>query len=365
MILKNARRVCAVVPALNPNRTLLTVVSGLLESGAATVVVINDGSEVSLCPLFSEIGQLSPKVTVLAHAVNMGKGQALKTAFNHILVNALDCDVVVTVDADGQHLPEDAMRLASSVDPDHKSLHIGCREFGGDVPLRSRFGNIMTRQVVRLLMGLKTSDTQSGLRAFPLEMLKPFLRIRSAGYDYELDMLLGCHEEGVPLHEQPITTIYEPGNPSSHFNPVLDSFRIYFVFLRYIGVSLASFLLDYLVFSMAILAFSKTAWVTHLVVRLFTSGVNFYWNRKHVFKSRGRVGHESIRYFMSMLYVLFASTCLLYFFSEVMALNSFAAKPLAELITFLISFALLRNWVFRKKTTAGPDEGVAGAGETT
>jgi len=348
---------------LNPNRELLFVVSGLLDNGAGAVIVVNDGSDAALLPLFTELKGLSSKVTVLEHAVNMGKGQALKTAFNHILVSGMGCEVVVTVDADGQHLPVDAMRLAAAVDPGQKALHIGCREFGKEVPFRSRFGNLMTRHVVRLLMGLRTSDTQSGLRAFPLVMLKRFLRIRSAGYDYELDMLLGCHEDGVPLRELPITTIYEPGNPSSHFNPVLDSFRIYFVFLRYTGVSLASFLLDYFVFAMVMLAVGGTAWVTHLVVRLFTSGVNFYWNRRLVFKSRAEVRNESFRYVLSMFYVLFASTCLLYFFSEVLALNSFAAKPVAELITFLISFALLRNWVFRRKIAQGSDGEISDTGE--
>lgn len=353
--MKNPRKVCAVVPSLNPNRALVDVVSGLLEHGAAAVVVVNDGSDPAFAPLFDEAAALSPRVHVLAHAVNMGKGQALKSAFNHILVSGMDCEVVVTVDADGQHLPVDAMSLAAKVVPAAPALHIGCRDFGPGVPLRSRFGNLMTRQVVRMLMGLSTTDTQSGLRAFPLSMLDGFLRIRSSGYDYELDMLLGCHENGVTILETPITTIYEPGNPTSHFNPLLDSFRIYFVFFRYTGVSLASFVLDYLVFSLAMLVFGGAAWATHLVVRLFTSGVNFYWNRKHVFKSKGELKAESLRYLTSMLYVLFASTCLLYFFSEVLGVNSFVAKPVAEVITFLISFVLLRNWVFRRKRNAGGD----------
>src|SRR5690606_33516392 len=146
-------------------------------------------------------------------------------------------DRVVTVDADGQHLVRDVVRVALGHTRDRRSLLVGSRRFSKDVPLRSRFGNIVTRHVFRWLVGIRLSDTQSGLRAIPSAALPWLLRIESTRYEFELDMLVEAHERGIPLRELPIRTVYEAGNSSSHFRPLVDSLRIYFVFLRYVAAS--------------------------------------------------------------------------------------------------------------------------------
>ena len=108
-----------------------------------------------------------PNVQLLRHAVNLGKGAALKTAFNYVLCAMPDAAGVVTADADGQHAPEDIARVAEALAAQPDALVLGARAFGADVPLRSRFGNIVTRGIMHALLGRKLADTQTGLRGIP------------------------------------------------------------------------------------------------------------------------------------------------------------------------------------------------------
>src|SRR5204863_1625446 len=99
------------------------------------------------------------------------KGQALKTAFNHVLLHApADAVGVVTADADGQHLAADIRRVAERLEQARTTgaaLILGSRTFAKDVPLRNRFGNVLTRGVFRLVIGRAIGDTPTALRGIP------------------------------------------------------------------------------------------------------------------------------------------------------------------------------------------------------
>ena len=108
-------------------------------------MIVDDGSGPGFRDIFASVAEF-PKVQVLRHAVNLGKGAALKTAFNHVAVHLPGPGGVVTADADGQHHPDDIERVARRLERHPDSLVLGSRSFGKDVPLRSRFGNIATRE---------------------------------------------------------------------------------------------------------------------------------------------------------------------------------------------------------------------------
>jgi hypothetical protein len=115
-----------------------------------------------------------------------------------------------------------------------KRAHVvlGTRSFGRDVPLRSRLGNLLTRKLMRVLTGQRLADTQTGLRGIAREVFPQLLSIEANRYDFELDALLACRERWV-IEELPIRTIYLDGNASSHFRPIVDSIRIYWVLIRF------------------------------------------------------------------------------------------------------------------------------------
>jgi hypothetical protein len=157
----------------------------------------------------------------------------------------------LTADADGQHHPADILKVAERLEASPGTLVLGARQFDGHVPLRSRCGNILTRFALRWIGGARLTDSQTGLRGIPRALIAPLLEIPSSGYEFELDMLLLAKHGSIAIVEQPIRTIYSAGNPTSHFNPLLDSLKIYFVLLRFSLVSLVTAALDNTIFFLA------------------------------------------------------------------------------------------------------------------
>ncbi len=224
--------VAVLIPAYNPDQGLASLVAELRRTGRfCEIIVVNDGSGDACHPLWDLLAAM-PGVTVLHHAVNLGKGAALKTGLNHFCCAVPQGHAVVTADADGQHLVADIIRVAQRMDDAETSLVLGCRQFSGDVPWRSRLGNLATRFAFRVLAGQRLGDTQSGLRGIPRRLAMELLRSPYAGYEFELDMLIRCRQWRVPIIECPIATVYLEGNRTSHFKPLRDSLRIYCVLFR-------------------------------------------------------------------------------------------------------------------------------------
>src|SRR5262249_13558279 len=129
-----------------------------------------------------------------------------------------------------------------------QSLVLGARTFTSTTPLRSRFGNMLTRRVLSLAVGHKLVDTQTGLRAIPRSFLERILALPANGYEFELEMLIATRQPGVQVAEPSSRTIYAPGSPTSHFQPLRDSMRIFFALLRFAFSSLLSAALDNITF---------------------------------------------------------------------------------------------------------------------
>jgi hypothetical protein len=128
-------------------------------------------------------------VHVLRHAANLGKGRALKTGINHFLTVLPGFVGLVTADADGQHTLSDIVRVTQSMLAKPGCVALACRRFSGKVPLRSRFGNELTRLVFHFFSGRELSDTQTGLRAFPSSLLLELLPLHGERYEYEMTVL--------------------------------------------------------------------------------------------------------------------------------------------------------------------------------
>lgn len=229
-----------IIPAYQPGPELEPLVKALLSDGQTNVILVDDGSSPGRAAVFSALRGL-PRVHLLKHPVNLGKGQALKTAFAYFL-NKFPAEApgVVTADADGQHLAGDIAAVRDSLCGNPAALCLGTRRFKGVVPARSLFGNTMTRTVFRVFSGKAINDTQTGLRGIPGTFLPELLKVRANGYAFELEMLLLAVRSGLRIIEVPIETVYLPGNTSSHFHPLLDSIRIYSVFLRFAASALLS-----------------------------------------------------------------------------------------------------------------------------
>ena len=128
------------------------------------------------------------------------------------------------------------------------SLILGARAFSGKVPLRSAFGNKLTRFLFKQQTGVVVRDTQTGLRAFTTNLLPFMLEVEGQRYEYEMNVLLAA-SKSFPIVEVPIETVYINDNEGSHFRPIRDGLMIYKDMFKFALSSLSSFIVDYLVYA--------------------------------------------------------------------------------------------------------------------
>lgn len=225
-----AKELIIVIPAYEPDRLLVDLIDKLNQYFTMhKMIVVDDGS--SNKEAFLEIKE-KENVILLSHNKNRGKGAALKTAFSYIQ-RLGENPVIVTADSDGQHSPEDICRVYQFYKKYNKGIVLGSRKFDTKVPMRSAFGNNATRFLLRLCNGIKLHDTQTGLRAFGMDVLPQLLEIPKDRYEFEMTMLVLASQRDIEIHEISIETIYINDNLSSHFRPVRDFLRICNVILKY------------------------------------------------------------------------------------------------------------------------------------
>lgn len=350
-------KVTVILPSLNPDEKLEKVVDGVLAEGFDDIVIVNDGSDEEHMEPFRRVS-MRPGVTVLNHPVNRGKGRALKTAFEYCLENRSESDGVVTIDGDSQHMPEDILACSRRMTELGDRVVLGSRKFDREsVPFKSFYGNKITRLILRVLCGIRITDTQTGLRAIPARYLELLARIKGERYDYETEMLLQLRKKSIGLEEVPIKTVYEDNNSTSHFKAFRDSFMIYRMILKYILVALASFLIDYAAFALLIFLIGVNAprllriTCAYIPARILSSVFNFTFNRKVIFKSESPVVKTVRRYYTLWGIQLIVSMGLNYLAGDLLKAGLFGEiliKPAVELMLFVISFRVQQNWVFKE-----------------
>lgn len=352
--------IAIIIPALDPDNRMVVLVRELHQTGYENIILVDDGSIIENRKYF-KVCKEQYGCKIIRHVVNFGKGIALKSAFNHILEDRPDILGAVTVDCDGQHVLKDIDTCARLTFENPDKLILGCRQFDDDsIPWRSRFGNKLTRQVIRLLCGINVSDTQTGLRGLPTPLIsRYFANTKGERFEYEMNMLIAAREHMIPIKEFPIETIYLEGNESSHFNPFRDSIRIYKVFLKFMLSSLSSFLIDILLFtllgillrpivpgSVTIFGGSLLTLLRTIISRLFSSLYNFFINKNQVFKNDSKSPYIVVKYYILCVVQLLLSWLLVDHLLGFITYRTIR-KSIIDTLLFAISFQIQREWVFR------------------
>ena len=224
--------VAVILPSLDPDAKFSAVVDGLVDSGFQHIVIVDDGSDAAHQQWFEKAAAY-PQCTVLHHGVNKGKGRALKTAFGYVKEHLPALKGVITIDGDGQHLLPDIIACAEKMLEQGDKVVLGCRDFDAPgVPPRSVAGNKTTNRMFKLFYGITISDTQTGLRAIPQHFLERFCAMEGERFEYETNMLLQMKKQGIAFLEQPIATVYDPEDYSSHYNALKDSWRIFKIMFK-------------------------------------------------------------------------------------------------------------------------------------
>lgn len=335
------------IPALEPEKKLITLCEQLRGLGFTDIVIIDDGSGEDYREIFATLEELGCIVSY--HKTNLGKGAALKTGIKTAIGRFGSGNIYITADADGQHLPEDIAKAAAQSSPD--VLVLGVRDFSSDnVPIKSRWGNRISSLLFRIFNGVSCPDTQTGLRVIPARLEKTALETEGERYEYEMNFLArACHI--LPFKYVPINTVYEDGNKSSHFRPVADSVRVYGKFFKFMLSSLSGALTDillYIIFS-SIIPFSKemVVFTAAVLARICSGIVNFTLNRFFAFKSKKPAAIEFLRYGTLFIAQMCASAGLVTLLSVVIPIPTIIVKIAVDILLFFLSYAIQKNWVFR------------------
>lgn len=337
------------VPAYEPDARLVDLVQALRRSRPGLhVLVVDDGSGPAHASVFADAA--ASGAVVVHHDVNRGKGRALKTGFRHAARSWRGEDVVCA-DSDGQHTPEDVLAVAARVADSRRAMVLGARQFTGPVPSRSRLGNAVTRRMFMLTTGIDLMDTQTGLRAYPAEMLEWLCGVEGERFEYELELLLRAHGAGHAVVEVPIRTVYLDGNASSHFRPVRDSLRVYAPMVRFAASSALATVVDYALL-LVLHAVTGSLLLSVVGARATSAAVNYRTNRRFVF-ARG-TSSSAGRYAALVAAVLAANAALMHGLVVGVGLGLVPAKVATEALLLVVSYAVQRRFVF-----AGPGEAVA------
>lgn len=351
-----SNNVSIIIPAYEPDENLIKIVADLKTNGFESIVIVDDGSGEKYKSIFSTVKN-EYGCELIIHNVNMGKGRALKDAFNYVLNKNESIIGVITADSDGQHSCDSINKVYKGLMSNPDSLILGVRNFDGkDIPFKSVFGNKLTRFICRYLCGLNISDTQTGLRGIPKEAMRQFLTTKGERFEFETYMLIET-KEFCEIKEVEIETIYDSKeNHVTHFDPLRDSIRIYTIFGRiftkYLFSSLSSFVLDIMIFSICCKMFKSwnpVYYVTAATVvgRVVSATYNYLINYTFVFNSKKSKKRSLVSYVALAAVQMVVSagivTFLVYLFNTAAETG---IKIAVDTVLFFVSYYIQRRVVF-------------------
>ena len=350
--------IIALIPAYNPDKGMITLAEELAEH-FSHIVIVNDGCAESYAPIFEKASSC-PQVEILKHEENKGKGRAIKTGFAYITEHYPEAAGVVTLDADGQHTVADTLKCCEKFLENPESIVFGCRDFASDlqIPARSRFGNRLTSRLMKFFCDISLSDTQTGLRVHSMSYLPQLLEVAGERYEYEMNVIFYLKEANVPFAEVPIEVIYLNNNESSHFNPIIDSYKIYKVFFKFCISSFGSAILDYMIFMLMEVLLKRYAAegsfaliyyieISTVIARICSGLFNYNFNRR-IFKSREGVASSGSRYLVLWLVQMCISAMAVKGLVLLAGGLEWLLKPVVDTTLFFISYKIQQLWVFRR-----------------
>lgn len=213
-------KLLVLIPAYNESRSIRSIVQQC--QAYLPVLVVDDGSKDDTAALVKQTTAALVEVKP-----NQGKGNALKTGFRWALQEGYSG--VITVDADGQHDPAELPQFIASINAEQPDLLIGYRDFS-QMPLSRRLANSFGRVLFSWAMRQSIRDNQSGYRYLSKALMEKALITPLAGYEFEVENILTCLQEGMKLGWIPIKTIY--GDEKSHIHPLQHIMRFFRLVLQ-------------------------------------------------------------------------------------------------------------------------------------
>lgn len=341
-------KIVVIIPTVNPQKGIVYLVDALQERGFDHFLVVDDGSVQDAEPIYDVL--LEKGCTILHQGINKGKGAAIKRALGALDFYFPDATGFVTVDGDGQHLPDDVLKVVHTFEQFPTSIILGMRNLGDrGVPLKSRFGNAFSSLYFKFDTGVFCPDTQTGLRCVPIEHTNFAQGVEGNRYEYEMNFLTQAIKSGLSVETVPIQAVYFDGNRQSCFRPLHDSFLIYQSFIRFTLISVSCAVLDLGLFALltSVLNLNILALVVTgtIVARVSSAALNFLLNRVWSFKSEGILSIQMTRYAKLFVVQMLLSMTLVAALAF-LPLPLVLVKALVDCLLFVINYFVQRNWVF-------------------
>lgn len=217
-------KICILIPAYNEEKAIGGLVKAVKKYGC-DVLVLNDGSTDMTAQIAKNSGAI-----VLNFKNNRGKGKVLKDGFEYTVNN--NYDAVITMDADGQHLPSDLPNFTGIALPQNIGVVTGNRMKNPENMPLLRFGtNIFMSVVISIVCRQTIPDTQCGFRLIRCDLLKK-IRLISSNYEIESELLIKASKNGFKIRSVPVKSVY--AGQASQINPVVDTWRFFIMLFRVI-----------------------------------------------------------------------------------------------------------------------------------
>ena len=347
-----------IIPAYEPDERMILLIEDLVKAGQKKIIIVDDGSGEKYSGLFARAKELiAPEGTVISYSENKGKGGALKTAFSYVLKNMPGVTGTVTADSDGQHTVECIKSVEQKLLENPKSLVLGVRSFDKEgIPWKSEFGNKLTRKVLRYVSGIKVSDTQTGLRGIPLSFLPECLAIRENRFEYEMEVLLRTSGK-IKITETPIKTVYDSKeNHQTHFNPFVDSLKVYRVlckrFFIFIFSSFSASIIDLTLFTLFCFLLKERFPEIYIIIatvlaRIISACYNYAMNYKNVFQSKSKVSSSGSKYALLAVLQMSCSALMVNSGKIIMPfMPETVIKIVVDTLLFFVSYKIQQKFVY-------------------
>ena len=338
-----------IIPCFNPTKKIESIINKLHRKFEGNIILIDDGNTTKNKKYLQSIANKNIRVKLLNHAVNLGKGAAIKTALNYILTNFKKFKACITVDADGQHDFSDIFSIfehTKKLQKNKKCLVLGCRNITKKNPFKSYIGNLVSNKIFSYLLNFKFHDTQTGLRGFNRRFALMSFKIENNKFDFETEQLILARKHGARINQYPIQTIYFDKNNKTTFDPLIDSFKIYFLILKQLLISIFFSIFDFIIFYKTIN--EDNIIEANLIARSIILSFHFFLLKNFVYNSSNGFLRLFLFYLIFVYLIGFISSLTQIYLSSVYGVDRNLSKIIIESLLFFINFSFIKTIIFKK-----------------
>ena len=219
-----------IIPSFKPTTDLISLIDQIHSKISIPIVIVNDGSPQEYDAIFDKVKKID--VTIIRNNKNLGKGGAIRAGAKYGLEHFPNITHFAFCDDDGQHSPDDVVKVINEAIETKNEFVIGSRVFDEKTPAKSLIGNRITSILLKTLRKIDIPDSQSGLRCFSRRLTNELLSIPGDYFGFELQTILHLYNKKIKVKSIPIRTIYFQNNRHTRFRPLRDSLMIILIILK-------------------------------------------------------------------------------------------------------------------------------------